>query len=281
MGTSHFANERLHVMVALKSSGAGAQVLQFSAVPTGASGHAAFAEVSLSSPANADSNSITPGQGPATALVYSVHLSVRCPAATRRFEVEAVLAHAAAKVAAASAAAAAVAEGVGALPGGPVSSLVVPLVLVGGDMNQPVALDYPAGEWSAMARDLTAANLPLDDGGREAFTHAGFLPAFTLGVDASLLPDEATEQTDDRADQRRVFVTPASTAWNGAAVDFLYANVKRSTGPTSTTTGGLPRSTTRDGGSVPATRGVAAAGSWVVPSTASDHFPVVVDFVLG
>ena len=38
------------------------------------------------------------------------------------------------------------------------------LVLIAGDFNQPNKSDYPASEWSLIAEDLNACNLPEDDG---------------------------------------------------------------------------------------------------------------------
>lgn len=276
MGTKNFANEQLHVLMAVKCPSA-AQVLRFDAVPMGDSGHAAFAKVVLSPTYNAGNprsyNNFN--QGPAVALLYSVHLSVRCPAATRRREVEAVLAHAAAEMATELAPAAAEA-GSAAKDTVPTSARnpAAPLVLVCGDMNQPVALDYPPYEWEALARDLTAARLPLDDGGRAAFADAHLYPSF------SLVP-----AVDNIQKKHQEFVVPASTAWNGAAVDFILANVEEVRSPTESTEKDSKSRTLRGGdGSVSilaSTHNVAATGSWVVPSTASDHFPVVADFTVG
>jgi len=260
MGAQNFANEQLHVVMAVKCPSA-VQVLHFSAVPMGDSGHAAFVKVALSPPNDASNPSSFNNlyKGPSVALLYSVHLSVRCPAATRRREVEAVLAHAATELATELASVAAGAE--------------APLVLVCGDMNQPVALDYPPNEWEALARDLNGARLPLDDGGRAAFAEAHLYPSFSLRPTADIMR------------KHHEFVVPASTAWNGAAVDFILANIQVPQGPKDTSELKRKSAAIRgsEGGvsSLPSTRNVAVTGSWVVPSTASDHFPVVADFVVG
>ena len=78
------------------------------------------------------------------------------------------------------------------------------LTLIAGDFNQPNEGDYPAAEWAKIAEDMTRAKLDLDDGAMERMRSAGFVPTF-----------EAADSPSPR---------PATTAWNGALVDYIYAN---------------------------------------------------------
>ena len=138
----YYPGERLHVMIAARLP-----LLRTAAVPM-LNGHAAFAEVSLST-----------GSGPvASAAVYCVHLSVRCEPATRRREIEAVLRHAKDEV------------GHG-LP-----------TFIAGDMNQPNEGDYPAAEWQVIAKDMTRAKLPLTDGVMDSLRDQGLRPVWEVAT---------------------------------------------------------------------------------------------------
>jgi len=158
-----YARERLHVYLASRLP-----LLHSAAVPM-LDGHAAFAELDL-------------GAG-ASAYVYSVHLSVRCPGSKRRDEVGAVLQH--------------------------VASLGEPhkLTLIAGDMNQPNEDDYPPLEWSAIAQDMQRAKLDLSDGAMECMRSKGFVPTFEAAATPGPLP--------------------ATTAWSGALVDYVYVRAAR------------------------------------------------------
>eukprot|EP00656_Telonema_subtile_P022212 TRINITY_DN23301_c0_g1_i1.p1 TRINITY_DN23301_c0_g1~~TRINITY_DN23301_c0_g1_i1.p1 ORF type:complete len:289 (-),score=53.95 TRINITY_DN23301_c0_g1_i1:37-903(-) len=107
-------------------------------------------------------------------FAYSVHLSVRCPPEARKEQIWQLLKH----------------ESPGAA-----------LVLIGGDMQQPEQSDYPSEEWAAIARDLTAAKLPLSDGVLGLFLDSGF-------------------------SQARLSVGVRMTAWNGVVVDKMFFKFK-------------------------------------------------------
>ena len=197
-----YANERLHVYLASRLP-----FRRSAAVPM-LDGHAAFAEVELS-PADGTS---TIKQKASSALVYSAHLSVRCPSGKRREEVSAVLGHA--------------------------QSLGEPekLTLIAGDFNQANEADYPPAEWAAIAEDMKRAKLDLNDGAMDAMRAAGFVPTFEAAVRPAPLP--------------------ATTAWNGALVDYIYINH-------------------------PASRGHARVlATRALHTLASDHLPLVCDVVI-
>jgi endonuclease/exonuclease/phosphatase family metal-dependent hydrolase len=126
-----FPGQRLHVLVSSRLP-----FRQSGAVPM-LDGHAAFAEIALPLPASS-----VPAAGSLTssvfsALVYSVHLSVRCEGAKRCAEVGAVLSHVAERRRAG----------------------VEAVALIGGDLNQPNEADYPSQEWRVIAEDLRRAKL--------------------------------------------------------------------------------------------------------------------------
>lgn len=191
-----FPNERLHVAVASKlpfrRNGAAPML----------DGHAAFAEVAL--------------DATTSALLYSVHLSVRCEATKRRDEVAAVVEHAR------------------------THGMPHVLTIVAGDMNQPNEADYPEQEWAAIADDMRRAKLDLSDGAMECMRAAGFEPTFDMAATARPLP--------------------ATTAWNGALVDYIYVSKREAT----LWGGGLQ------------TR---VEGTWAYHTLASDHLPLVADVI--
>jgi len=108
------------------------------------------------------------------------------------------------------------------------------MTLIAGDFNQPNEPDYPAEEWRAIAADLRAAKLPLSDGTMEALRTGGFVPSW----EAATLP--------------RPLV--ASTAWNGAVVDYCYCS--------------------KPGAEPPP---VEVEATYAYATLASDHLPLVVD----
>lgn len=164
-----YPNERLHVVLASRVPFA-----RCAAVPM-LDGNAAFAELCLDA------------AGKRTALLYCLHLSVRCEASKRRDEVAAVLEHA---------------KALGGGGGGGDGS--GRLTLIAGDFNQPNASDYPEAEWAAIADDMTRAKLDLDDGAMACLRAAGFVPTFEAAKNPRPLP--------------------TTTAWNGALVDYIYTN---------------------------------------------------------
>jgi endonuclease/exonuclease/phosphatase family metal-dependent hydrolase len=203
--------------------------------------------------------------------LYSVHLSVRCPAELRLEEVQGVVRDADAFLqlvggdGGAGAAAAA-----GTMDG----------VLLGGDFNQPCARDYPPEIWAAMAQDMAGAKLPLCDGvapflrGGSSTVGGGGSSVAAAGV-AAAHGDWVTSFDDAGS------TSPGTSAWNGAMVrsrslsgsfvalvllsgafqvDFLYR--RRSIA-----------SAEGDGG-----RRLKAVGAWVYYTAASDHLPLVADY---
>lgn len=139
-----FPNERLHVVVASKLP-----FRRSGAVPM-LDGNAAFAEVEL--------------DGATSALVYSLHLSVRCEASKRRDEVASVVDHAHAQ------------------------RMPHALTLIAGDMNQPNEVDYPGAEWEAIAADMRRAKLDLSDGARDFLRGAEFETTFEAAAAPKPLP---------------------------------------------------------------------------------------------
>jgi len=156
-------------------------------------------------------------------MAYSVHLSVRCKPAKRQREIASVLAHAKHMIK----------RQTGQLAHGK-----SPLVLIAGDMNQPNANDYPAAEWQVIKDDMAEAGLSPTDGVMPMLRSAGFTPSFEIALNRRPLP--------------------ASTAWNGAVVDYCY--VRRA----------QPASKTN----------FEVEASYAYYTTASDHLPIVTDFVV-
>lgn len=200
--SSVYAGERLLVLIASKRP-----FRQSAQVAMANGGHAAFAEIELrsaaegsvaagrhhgrsqgSSPSSAPLSSSSSSTPPATALVYSLHASVRCAASVRREEIGALLLHAQSL--------------------NPSASASERPSLIAGDFNQPNEADYPPHEWHALASDLASAKLPESDGVMQLLRAAGYVPSWEV---ASL---------------SRPLV--GSSAWNGAVVDYCYvANVAR------------------------------------------------------
>ena len=190
-----YPGERLHVVLASRLP-----LHSSTAVPM-LDGHAAFAEVDLSSAA----------PGAPNLLLYTLHLSVRCEASKRMHEVEAVIKDVAAR-----------------------GALGLPSIVCG-DFNQPNQCDYPAAEWAAIAKDMAFAKLPLTDGAMDALREAGYTPSWEVALTPRPLA--------------------ASSAWNGAVVDYCYTKLP-------------PRS------------GIAVEATYVYHTELSDHLPLVVDFRL-
>ena len=117
-----YPGERLHVVLASRLP-----LLRHAVVPM-LDGHAAFAEVDLGAATSS-------AKEPKSALLYTLHLSVRCEASKRRDEVDAVLRHAASLTNTSTAAG----ETAPASDSAP--------ILIAGDFNQPNEIDYPAEEW--------------------------------------------------------------------------------------------------------------------------------------
>lgn len=124
-------------------------------------------------------------------LMFSVHLSVRCPPEARLSQMQRLLAHMKS-------------------PRRLIGEHLLPqgsafLLLTGGDMQQPYSRDYPADEWRAIAADLNATGLPSTDGVRQLMASSGFSDARTqLDNEGPGMPG------------------PRMTAWNGVVVDNIY-----------------------------------------------------------
>ena len=240
-----FPGERLHACIASKLP-----FLASGAAPLGDGGAAAFAEMSLSSggggggggsegggSSGSDSGSDSGSGGSsggggsggdadaATALVYSAHLSVRCAGSVRRAEVAAIAAHARAHAAAARARAAS----------GEAGPAVCGLMVVAGDLNQPSVADYPPDEWAALASDLDRAKIDRSDGVRETLrSHLGLVPSFAVAASAATVAASIRGSSGSRSGGSGAGgglaahapglagALPATTAWNGAMVDFIY-----------------------------------------------------------
>ena len=128
-----------------------------------------------------------------------------------------------------------------AAPGLPYKSA---LSIIAGDFNQPNSCDYPPEEWAAIEADMSKAGLPASDGVMQAMRDGGYLPGF------------------EAASLHRAL--PATSAWNGAVVDYCYFNgPARSAGAW------------RGGGG-----GLTVEASYVYYTLASDHLPLVTDFKL-
>ena len=119
------------------------------------------------------------------------------------------------------------------------ASIELPTIIAG-DLNQPNETDYPPCEWRAIASDMRRAGLALTDGVMETLRKDGFAPSW-----------------EDAATQRPL---AASSAWNGAVVDYCYARMP---------------ATARAGGAV---RLGGVEASYFYHTLASDHLPLVVDF---
>ena len=246
-----FAGERLHVVIASRLP-----MSQSAAVPMANGGSAAFAEIEL--PSHELSN-LLPG-GPrkerqrATALLYSLHGSVRCEPAVRQQEVAALLQHSRsldapntpsnAAVAAAGTATSGAATNAAtntATKSAAVAGPARPHIFAG-DFNQPNEPDYPPHEWHAIAKDLAAAKLPATDGAMDALRAAGYVPSWEVG--------------------RRPRPLVGSSAWNGAVVDYCYVDERPPPH-------GSPSSLSPT---------LAVEATYVYHTLASDHLPLVVDF---
>ena len=126
-------------------------------------------------------------------------------------------------------------------------------VLVGGDFNQPNAGDYPPHEWAAIAADLARAQLALTDGVMDTLRADGYTPSW----------EAATTQTP----------LAATSAWNGAVVDYIYAKLPAAAAAARGGGGG------GTGGALWQLLGVEA--SYFYHTLASDHLPLVVDYAVG
>ena len=211
------------------------------------------------------------------ARVYSVHLSVRCDGETRRQEVAALLDHAAAMLEKASTtfkegeededAKGKKEEGSSSSSSssssGLLSSLppVVALTLLGGDFNQPNEGDYPPDEWAAMAGDMERAKLPLSDGVRDSLAAAGFTPTF----------QQQQQQQQQCKTPSRHSPMPATTAWNGAVVDYLYV---RHPPPQMDEAEGKEKKAGRTG----EVSFLDCESTYIHSTLTSDHLPLIVDF---
>ena len=130
---------------------------------------------------------------------------------------------------------------------------------MGGDFNPPNQEDYPAEEWAAIAADMTRANLPLTDGVRAELRRAGFLPSFELPVEPSLAArGGGGESSEGGTSAPTRPPLPATTAWNGAVVDYLFAQQSSSDRPPPTA--------------------LEHEATYVHHTSVSDHLPLVVDF---
>lgn len=206
-------------------------------------GAAAFAEVVL--PPTSGGNSL---------LVYSIHLSTRCPPTKRRQEVEAVLRHA--TVRATGGADNALANDATAGRPAPIATLVA------GDFNQPNEDDYPSDEWAVLAADLDAARLPRTDGAMAAMRAAGFVPSWER-------PEAVARPL------------AASSAWNGAIVDYCFVRAngvacEHGKGSQQALHHHQHHHRHHRHGSTPG--GITVEASYFYHTLASDHLPLVVDF---
>ena len=105
-------------------------------------------------------------------------------------------------------------------------------MIVCGDFNQPNECDYPEAEWAAIAKDMSFAKLPLTDGAMDAMRKRSFAPSW-----------EVAETPRPLA---------ASSAWNGAVVDYCYTRL-------------------------PAHSAMAVEATYMYHTELSDHLPLVVD----
>ena len=116
-----FPGDRLHACLASKLEVASTEVIPM------LDGHAAHAEVKLGKL----------GGNAGNVLIYSAHLSVRCPGSKRRAEVDALIRHFSSHTS------------------------LSPFIILGGDLNQPTEQDYPEKEWAAIAADMRNAGLEV------------------------------------------------------------------------------------------------------------------------
>ena len=156
---------------------------------------------------------------------------MRCPPSKRRDEIAAVIAHAEAS----QALLATQRSGLGAS--------ATPTVIAG-DFNQPNTWDYPPEEWAAIEADMARAGLPASDGVMQVMRDGGYLPSFEAATIRNAIP--------------------ATTAWNGAVVDYCYVN-----------------DPARPAGvGMGAGKSLAVEASYAYYTLASDHLPLVTDFKL-
>ena len=219
-------------------------LLAAAAVPlgdAGSNGHAATAVLALPAPSSSPLRRLG---------IYTAHLSVRCPGATRLAEIAGVVQHANSGLA----------------------SREFEECIVGGDFNQPTQRDYPAATWRAMARDMDGVGLPLCD---------GVAPALRDGTDGGTPgAGDWIASFDDAG-----VATPQVTAWNGATVDFMYR--RKRADETAAGAAAAASAAAKAGAAPPrpASMRLRCAGSWIwyggaegdsVPP--SDHLPIIVDY---
>ena len=111
----------------------------------------------------------------------------------------------------------------------------IPTFIVG-DFNQPNECDYTPSEWAVIADDMTRAKLELSDGAMDAMRAKGFTPSWEAAAVARPLA--------------------ASSAWNGAVVDYCYVSQGMATDGTSA---------------------LEVESTYFLHTLASDHLPLVVD----
>ena len=111
----------------------------------------------------------------------------------------------------------------------------IPQFIVG-DFNQPNECDYTPSEWAVIADDMTRAKLELSDGAMDAMRAKGFTPSWEAAAVARPLA--------------------ASSAWNGAVVDYCYVSQGMATDGTSA---------------------LEVESTYFLHTLASDHLPLVVD----
>lgn len=110
-----------------------------------------------------------------------------------------------------------------------------PLAVVAGDLNQPNERDYPPHEWEVIAQDLARAKLAASDGVMQLMREGGWMTSFEAASTPRALP--------------------ATTAWNGAVVDYCFLDGSATT--------------------------AVDASSYVYYTLASDHLPLVTDLTPG
>ncbi len=127
-------------------------------------------------------------------------------------------------------------------------------VVIASDFNQARARDKTAEDWSVVSRGLNGIGEPTDDGVCDLLTQAGFVCSYDI--------DNLT--TNYRSEMCPA--APISTHWTSTVLDFAYL---------------WARSTFGDE-TVAAAQSVAVdiAAIYVIPSSISDHLPIISDISL-
>ena len=120
--------------------------------------------------------------------------------------------------------------------------------ILGGDFNQAYSGDYSSEAWTVLAKDLQNAKVPLSDGVVSTLTEMGWKRA-------------AHRDTSNPESLPRAL---PFTAWNGTCTDYIW---HKSTSAKVNTEGVTQI-------------GLRCVNSWPVYSDASDHLPVIADYII-